>query len=96
VRRPQAGDAAAFLIHHEHGVPWQHLPQRRHQAGKLPPVLDVASEQDDPGRRMGPKQRRFAGQQLRSGKSDDGGFHVRSGAGSVGRYNVMAGFCASH
>jgi hypothetical protein len=55
VWRPQSGDPAAFLIHHEHRVPWQHTPQRRNQHGELRPILDVAGEQDDPGGRMGPE-----------------------------------------
>ena len=47
VRRPQARDPAAFLIHHQHGVRRQDAAQVGGQRGKLRRGLDVAREQDD-------------------------------------------------
>ena len=73
VRRTQPGDTATLLIHHELGVAGQHAAQRVDQAGKLVRVLDVAREQDDAGRGVSAKQRRFLGQQNGSGDADDGG-----------------------
>ncbi len=74
VRRAQAGDPAALLIHHQVGVGGQHGPQRGDQAGELLGVFDVAGKQDDAGRRKRPEQGSLLRQQDRSGDADDGGF----------------------
>ncbi len=56
VRRSQTGDAAAFLVEHQHRVGGQHGPQIGHQARELGGIGDVAAEQDDAGRRTGSQQ----------------------------------------
>jgi hypothetical protein len=73
VRRAQAGDPAALLIHHQVGIGGQHGPQRGDQAGELLGVFDVARKQDDAGRRKRPEQGSLLRQQNRSGDADDGG-----------------------
>jgi hypothetical protein len=80
VRRAQAGDPAALLIHHHIGIRGQDRPQRGDQAGELLRVFNVAGKQDDPAGRKSPEQGNFRVQQDGSGDADDGGFggQVRS------------------
>jgi hypothetical protein len=74
VRRTEAGNPAAFLIHHHVGVGGQDGPQFGDQARELLRVFDVAGKQDDSGGRKRPEQGSLLRQQDRSGDADDGGF----------------------
>ncbi len=82
MRRAEAGDAAALLVHHQHGVARQDPPQRCGERRQLRWVEDVAREQDRAGRRVGAEQSRFVGQQVWAGDADDGGLH----GGSIARH----------
>jgi hypothetical protein len=46
------GVAPAFLVDHKDRFRREELPQRSDQLAELRPGLDVAAEQDDPGRRV--------------------------------------------
>ena len=78
----EAGDAAALLIHHQHGVARQDPPQGSDQGAKLRGIVDVAREQDRARRGVGAEQGRFVRQQDGAGDADDGGLH----GGSIARH----------
>ena len=73
MRRTQARDAPALLIHHQQRASRQDPAEVGDQRGKLLRALDVACEQDDAARWIGAKQRSLLGCQRQSANPDDGG-----------------------
>ena len=76
VRGTKPRHPPAFLVEHQLGVLGQGGARRGDQGGELRRILDVAGEQDHPGRRVAAEQRRFVGGEGGAGEADDGGFHA--------------------
>ncbi len=69
----------------DHGQRRQHPGELRRQRGQLRRVVDVAGEQDHPGRAVVAEQRDLVRRERRPGDPDDGGLHAprRRRAGSI-------------
>lgn len=74
VWRPQPGDAAPLLVHHENRARQQDPAQLRREFAQLRWRLNIAGKQDNARGRPCPEQRCFVGRELRAGYADDGGF----------------------
>ena len=72
--RPEAGDAATLLVHHDDGV-GERGADVGGEVGELFGVFDVAGEQDDAGGGVPAEQVLLVEREDGAGYAEDGGFH---------------------